>query len=63
MVEPVVAVEVGYSKIQHHVDVRLVAVEPVVEEAMISQANGILTSLLVCGLQEAAVLAAVWAAA
>ena len=61
MVEPVVAV-VGYSKIQHHVGVGLVAEEPVVEEAMISQANGILTSLLVCGLQEAAVAVA-WAVA
>jgi len=38
----------------------VVAVEPVVEEAMISQANGILTSLLVYGLREGK--AAAWEA-
>ncbi len=60
----------GYSTIQHHVDVGLVVVEPVVSKAwaaweavclaawavvvwvdLISQANGILTSLLVRYLQ------------
>ena len=63
MVEPVVAV-VGYSKIQHHVGVDqtaaaweawAVAWAVVVWVDLISQANGILTSLLVRYLQEAAV--------